>query len=303
MRILYMGTGDIAVPSLLWAHQQSGHDLVGLVCQPDRPAGRKMTLTPPATKLALADTAVPFFQPEKITTSLDDLAALQPDLIIVMAYGQYLPRRLREMAPLGCINLHASLLPRWRGASPVQAALAAGDAETGVTVMHVAAGMDTGDIILAEKTPITADDTGQSLHDRLAEVASTALQRALPLIVSGQAPRTTQDEALATHCAKLDRTSGVIDWSRPAAEIARQIRAYMPWPGSSGQWHTGPTVKFFPPVTVTDETGPPGHLIRIDKDSLTIATGHQALRITNLQPENKRLMTVRDYLAGHPLNL
>jgi methionyl-tRNA formyltransferase len=260
-----------------------------------------MVLTPPATKNALTGTAVPIFQPEKISTDLESLAALQPGLIIVMAYGQYLPRRLREMAPLGCINLHASLLPRWRGASPVPSALAAGDVETGVTVMHVEAGMDTGDIILSEKTPITAEDTGQTLHDRLAQVATAALSRALPLIAAGQATRTPQDATLATHCAKLDRTTGVIDWTRPAVEIERCLRAYFPWPGSTGQWYQGPPMKFFPPVAITDQSGPPGHILSVEKETLTIGTGQRALTFSTLQPEGKRLMTVREYLAGNPL--
>jgi len=309
MTIVFIGTGDIGVPSLKWLIEESGHRVTGVVCQPDKPAGRRQVVTPPATKQLAVAAGVPVFQPEKINdpAALEQILALRPDLTVVMAYGQFLPKALREAAPLGCINLHASLLPRWRGASPIQSAIAAGDAETGVTVMHVVREMDAGDIILAEKTSGRPDDTGQSLHDRLASLAPRALARALPLLESGTAPRLAQPPDLVTRCAKLSRDLARLDWTRPAVELERLIRAYDPWPGT----HTTlpaplgrKLLKVFPPATVTPLPPPPhpaarpGEIIAVDRDRVTVATGHDALVLHALQTEGQKRLTARDFLAG-----
>jgi len=320
MKVLFLGTGEIAVPTLRWLIDASGLDVVGVACQPDRPAGRHQSLTPPATKSVALAAGLPVFQPEKIAdpAALESLCALKPDLTVVMAYGQFLPKALREAAPLGCLNLHASLLPRWRGASPIQSALAAGDTVTGVTVMHVDRAMDAGDTILAETTPIDAEETGQSLHDRLATVAPRALARALPLVINGSAPRFPQNPAQVTHCAKLTRAAAKLDWSRPASELERLIRAYHPWPGTHTTLpphHGSRLLKIFPPTQVTPlssepATGsspappaPPGTIVAVTRDSLTLATGHHGLTLTTMQADGQRQLAARDFLAGTRLRI
>ena len=308
MTVLFIGTGEIGVPALRWLVEESGHRVVGLVCQPDKPAGRRNALTPPATKSVATAAGVPVFQPDRINSpaALDAILATRPDVIVVMAYGQFLPRRIREGAPLGCLNLHASLLPRWRGASPIQAALAAGDRATGVTVMHVAREMDSGDIVLAESTVIQPEDTGQSLHDRLASLAATALARALPLIAAGTAPRHPQPAEGVTHCAKLSRDNARIDWTRPAAELERLVRAYHPWPGTHTRLPAafgGRLLKIFPPVGVTDlpaahQPARPGAIITVTRDAITVAAGSGAVEVRHLQAEGQKRLTAREFLAG-----
>jgi methionyl-tRNA formyltransferase len=314
MTILFIGTGEIGVPTLRWLVDHSGHRVTGVVCQPDKPAGRRQTLTPPATKALALEAGLPVFQPERINdpAALASLLTPPPDLIVVMAYGQFLPRRLREGARLGCINLHASLLPRWRGASPIQSALAAGDPESGITVMHVVREMDAGDTILSESTPIAADDTGQSLHDRLAHIAPQALARALPLLENGTAPRLPQPPDQVTRCAKLNRAAARLDWSQPAIELERLIRAFHPWPGTHTFLpanHGNRLLKIFPPARIVPlpvhsvapdpPSAPrPGQIVAVNRDSIVVATGEDALAVTSLQAEGQKRLSARDFLAG-----
>jgi methionyl-tRNA formyltransferase len=302
MRCLFIGTGEIGVPALRWLAQSPGHDVVGVVCQPDRPVGRHHRLVAPPTKVVAAEEDVRLWQPEKIIEAAGELQGAKPDVTIVMAYGQFLPRSIRQLSKLACINLHASLLPRWRGASPVQAAIAAGDAITGITAMHVEAEMDAGDMILAETTPIRPTDTGQTLHERLSLLAPRAIERALPLIEAGTAPRVPQDITQVTHCGRLDRHHGVIDWMRPAEEIERLVRAYHPWPGTSTCLPGGGRLKIFPPAEVIkDEAGEAGMVAGAGRRGLFIGTGNGVLRVENVQPEGKRRMTAAEFLAGHRL--
>ncbi len=304
LRVVFMGSGEIALPVLNWLLTAPGVSLEAVICQPDKPAGRKNILTPPPTKDPAVAAGIPVWQPERLKGS-DAVAALQqlaPDVLVVMAYGQILPRAVRQAGRLACINLHASLLPRWRGASPIQAVIAAGEAESGITVMHVAAGLDTGDIILEEKLTLAPDETGQSLHDRLAALAPAALTKALPLLAAGTAPRTPQDTTRSTHCGKLDRSHGRLDWSRPAIELERQIRAFDPWPGTSLTLPDGKTLKVFPPAAAEPGTdAPPGTVLESGKAGLLISTATGALRITEVQPEGRRRMTVAEFLAGNAL--
>lgn len=304
MTILFLGTGEISVPTLRWLLEESGHQVIGLVCQPDRPIGRRQEPHAPATKTLAQAYRVPIFQPEKIKEAAPELTALQPDLSVVMAYGQFLPKAIREAARLGCINLHTSLLPLWRGAAPIQSALAAGDAETGVTVMHVEREMDAGDIILAERTPILPEDTGQTLHDRLAMLAPTALARALPLLEARSAPRLPQDTTRVTFSAKLSRATGRLDWNRPTAELERLIRAMHPWPGTHTTLPNGRLLKVFPPVAMLPSapvTEPGQVLASPDRHRLAVSTGDGALALSEVQLEGGRRLTVKDFLAGHPL--
>ena len=312
MTVVFMGTGEIGAPVLRWLIEHSGHQVVAVVCQPDKPGGRRQTMTAPVTKQVALASGVPVLQPEKINdpAAVEEVLAWQADLMVVMAYGQFLPKRIREGARLGCINLHASLLPRWRGASPIQSALAAGDAETGVTVMRVVREMDAGEMILAGKIPISAEDTGQSLHDRLAQLAPLVLERALPLIEAGTAPSLAQPAPFVTHCAKLTREAGRLDWSRPAVELERLIRAYDPWPGTHtllpASWG-GRILKVFPPVLVvprpTGVVAHSGEILAVDRSTVTVAAGTDALMLHSLQTEGQKRLLVREFLAGTRLEV
>lgn len=297
-RIVFIGTGDIALPAFRWL-LASPAPPAALVTQPDRPAGRHRDLKPPAIKESAADAGVEVLQPEKVreADALEAIAALRPDLIVVMAYGQILPQALIEMAPLGCVNLHASLLPKYRGAACIQAALDAGDAETGVTLMHVVKQLDAGDVILAKSIPIGPRDTGGTLHDRLAEAAVEALVDGLPLLLEGRAPRTPQDEiGPSSHVSKLGRDDGRIDWSWPAARIERRLRAYDPWPGCSTVYE-GRRFKVFPFAEVVDPSGEPGRIREVD-GRVIVGCGEHALALDEVQPDGSRRMPALDWWRG-----
>src|SRR2546421_4962856 len=233
MRIVFIGTGEIGVPSLR-ALQKSEHELVAVLTQPDKPVGRDQKITAPPIKAALGGSTMSILQPAKIKNAeaIEQIRVLAPDIIVVIAYGQILPRAVLEIPKLACLNLHASILPRWRGAAPIQAAIAADDNETGMTVMYMDEGLDTGDILLQHKIDILPTDTVSSLHDRLSEIAPDALLESLRLLESGTAPRIPQDKVLATYAPKLNRESGRINWNEPADAIERKIRAHNPWPGA-----------------------------------------------------------------------
>src|ERR1700736_810651 len=224
MRIVFIGTGEIGVPTLR-ALQEFKHEVVGVVTQPDKPVGREQKIEQPPIKKALAETKTPTLQPARIKDRepIEEIRALMPDVIVVMAYGQILPRAVLEIPRIACLNLHASLLPRWRGAAPIQAAIAAGDRATGITAMYMDEGLDTGDILLQRKIDILPNDTGGSLHDRLAQIAPEALLESLRMLASRRTPRIPQDNALATYAPKLSREAGRSDWSEPAETIERKI--------------------------------------------------------------------------------
>ena len=310
MRIIFMGTGEIGLPTLRWLLDESEHEVIGVFTQPDRAVGRSGKLQAPEVKVLAEAEGIPVFQPEKLRgdeQALDALFALQPELIVVVAYGQILPKAVLEAPSIACINLHASLLPRHRGASPIQAAIRDGDAHSGMTVMHVKAKLDAGDVILAETTPINAEDTGSSLHDRLAELGVPALAKALPLLEKGDAPRTVQDEALVTHCGKLGREDGRIDWTQGAAQIERTIRAYHPWPGTHTHVAEGKMLKLFPgaEVLAAIDGAIPGE-VRLDSEAggFVVATGDGALRFAEgaaVQLEGRRRVDVTDFLTGRGL--
>ena len=298
MRIVFIGTGEIGVPTLR-SLQKSEHELVGVVTQSDKPVGREQKITPPPIKKALLDspTASPArtLQPAKIKdpTAIEHIRALAPDVIVVIAYGQILPRAVLEIPKIACLNLHASLLPRWRGAAPIQAAIAAGDRETGITVMHMDEGLDTGDILLQRKIDISPNETGASLHDRLAEIAPDVLLDALKMFPN--APRVPQNKSLASHAPKLNRESGRINWNEPAELIERKIRAYNPWPGAFSDFNNR-KLKIFS-ASIVDLRGKPGEILRKDKE-LVIGAADRALSLTEVQLEGKRRMTAVEFLRG-----
>jgi methionyl-tRNA formyltransferase len=297
MRIVFIGAGEIGGPTLQ-ALLKSEHEIAGVVTQPDKPVGRAQIIEPPPIKKALAGAKMPILQPARIKEhqAIAEIRALIPDVIVVMAYGQILPRDVLEIPKVACLNLHASLLPRWRGAAPVQAAIAAGDGETGITVMYMDEELDTGDILLHRKIDILPTDTGGSLHDRLAKIAPDALLDSLRLLVEGSAPRTPQDNSLATYAPKLKRDDGRIDWSEPAEMIERKIRAFNPWPGAFMKIERQ-TLKIFS-ASVVDLSGEPGEILRSEKE-LVIAAGTGALSLSEVQLEGKRRMSAAEFLRGH----
>src|SRR6266498_2224536 len=230
MRIVFIGAGEIGVPTLQALLRSSEHKITAVVTQLDKPVGRAQQIEPTPIKRALAGTKISILQPERIKDrqAIEEIRALQPDAIVVMAYGQILPREMLEIPRIACLNLHASLLPRWRGAAPIQAAIVAGDRETGITVMYMDEGLDTGDILLQRTIDILPGDTGGSLHERLAQIAPEALLESLEMLAKGIARRTPQDNASATYAPKLKREDGRIDWLEPAEVIERRIRAFDP---------------------------------------------------------------------------
>jgi methionyl-tRNA formyltransferase len=301
MRIVFIGAGEIGVPTLQALLRSSEHKLTGVLTQPDKPVGRDQQIESPPIKRALAGTKISILQPVRIKDrqAIEDMRALQPDVIVVVAYGQILPREVLEIPRTACLNLHASLLPRWRGAAPIQAAIAAGDSQTGITVMYMAEGLDTGDILLQRGIDILPTDTGGSLHDRLAQIAPDALLRALQMLANGNAPRIPQDNTLATHAPKLTRDNGEIDWTQPAEIIERKIRAFNPWPGAFTEI-ASPGVrklKIFS-AAIVNLNGVPGEILRREKE-LVIAAGKGALSLGEVQLEGKRRMDAAEFVRGH----
>ena len=294
MRVLFIGTGEIGVPVLRWLLESSEHELMGVVTQPDKPVGREQRIEAPPIKAALAGSNVPVLQPKRIKAedAVREISALVPEVIVVMAYGQILPRALLEIPQIACLNLHASLLPRHRGAAPIQAALVAGDRETGITVMHMDEGLDTGDILLQKRIQIADDETGGSLHDRLGAIAPAALEEALVALRAGKVPRVAQDSSVATYAAKLEREDGRLDWSEPAALLERKIRAFDPWPGAF--------------AILRDDGGRErklkifrAHLAaKASPESLVFPAKDGALALDDVQLEGKRRMTATEFLRG-----
>jgi len=306
MRVVFIGTGDIGLPALRWLLAR--HQVAAVVAQPDKPAGRKQELAPPPTKLLALEHGTPVLQPRRIREpgAVAAIAALRPEVVIVMAYGQILPKALLDLPPLGCLNLHASLLPRQRGAAPIQAAIEVGDRETGITVMWMDPGLDTGDLLLVRRMPIRRRETGGTLHDRLAELAPVALSEALETLAAGRAPRIPQDNSLATYASKLSRESGVIDWTAGADAIDRRVRAMNPWPAASTllrECAGGPArhLKIFSLIRHRKSSGVPGTVLWADKRGILVAAGAGAVLLRDIQLEGKRRMPAGDFLRGHPV--
>jgi methionyl-tRNA formyltransferase len=306
MRIVFLGTGDIGLPSLEALLASREHEVVAVVSQPDKPVGRKMVLTAPQVKVRAQTAGIPVLQPERIRHAVQELTDLRADVFVVVAYGQILPRAVLDIPKLACLNIHASLLPRHRGAAPIQAAIRDGDAETGVTIMWMDEGLDTGEILLMEKCPISPEDTGGSLHDKLAVLAPGALTRALELMAQGTAPRTPQDHTSATHVRKLEREDGHVDWSRSAVEIERTVRAFNPWPGT---FCLLPAANGSPlqlkihraAVVPHGEACPLGGTIVSSSNNLLVSCGTGVLELLEVQLESKKRMPASEFLRGMKL--
>ncbi len=305
MRIIFLGTGDIGVPSLE-SLIDAGHEIPAVVTQPDKPAGRKLELRPSAIKTVALARGIQVLQPGKIRepAAIAQLRAFAPEVLVVMAYGQILPRAVVDIPTVACLNLHASLLPRHRGAAPIQAAIESGDQESGITVMYMAEGLDTGDILLKAPLPIGPQETGGSLHDRLAHVAPKALAEALDLLAAGNAPRIPQNDSLATYAAKLTREHGEIRWNASAREIDLKIRAMNPWP-SAHTWIASSEglrkLKVFACEKEEAASGSPGSVLRADRQGILVATGQGGILLHEVQLEGKRRMSAHEFLLGHPL--
>ena len=305
LKIIFAGTPAFAATALE-ALLDTSHEVVAVYTQPDRPAGRGRKLQPSPVKQLALEHAIEVRQPLKLKDPADQaaLAALEADLMVVVAYGLLLPQAVLDAPRLGCVNIHASLLPRWRGAAPIQRAILAGDEESGITIMQMEAGLDTGPMLHVLKTPILKDDTGSSLHDRLAELGARALIESLGGIAEGSLIPRPQDDELATYASKLDKAEARIDWSRSAEEIDRQVRAFNAWPVAQcdfqGQvmrvWQSRPLQEALP------EDAEPGQVLAGGKSGIDVATGEGVLRILKLQMPGKRAMSAADFLNAHAVD-
>lgn len=297
MRIVFAGTPDFAVPSLRAAARHN--EVVAVYTQPDRPAGRGRGLAASPVKREAVARGIPVMQPETLRGSQaqQDLRDLAPDLVVVVAYGLILPRRVLEIPTHGCWNVHASLLPRWRGAAPIQRAIQAGDAETGVCLMRMEAGLDTGPVLLEQATPIGPDETGGQLHDRLAEMGAQVLEDGLGLLRAGLLPVPwVQPEEGVTYAHKLDKAEARLDWSRPAIELARTVRAFNPWPVAEAMV-AGERLRIHGAIAVdTGHAAAPGTLLAAGREGIDIACGDGALRLRVVQRDGGRAITAADWL-------
>ncbi|MCO7058983.1 methionyl-tRNA formyltransferase [Pseudomonas juntendi] len=293
MRIVFAGTPEFAAEHLK-ALLDSPYEIVAVYTQPDRPAGRGQKLMPSAVKALAVARGIPVLQPQALRNAeaQAELAALQPDLMVVVAYGLILPQAVLDIPRLGCINSHASLLPRWRGAAPIQRAVEAGDTESGVTVMRMEAGLDTGPMLLKVTTPISAEDTGGSLHDRLAQMGPPAVVQAIAGLADGSLQGEVQNDALATYAHKLNKDEARLDWCRPAVELERLIRAFNPWPVCHSTLD-GESVKVLA-ANVAAGKGEPGEILSASKDGLVVACGDQALSLTRLQLPGGKALSFSD---------
>jgi methionyl-tRNA formyltransferase len=299
-RIAFAGTPGFAVPALK-AIIATRAEVPLVLTQPDRPAGRGRRLTASPVKELAAELGLPLAQPATLREPAEPPRE-RPDLMVVIAYGLLLPRKWLEWPQLGCINLHASLLPRWRGAAPIQRAVLAGDAESGISVMQMDAGLDTGPVHLERSTPIGARETAGALHDRLAALAAEALLEALPAVLAGTSRPTPQRDALATLAPKIAKAEALLDWREPAAQLERKVRAFDPWPVAETRSSDGRRLRVFEAAALAGTTGEPaGTILAAGRDGIDVATGDGVLRLLKIQPPSGRVMDAAAYRAAHSL--
>jgi len=302
LRILFMGTPDFAAATLQ-ALLKGPDTVVAVVTQPDRPKGRGKKLTPPPVKILAEQAGIPVLQPTKIKTQefRDELAAYHADVVVVAAYGRILPPSLLELAQHGCINVHGSLLPAYRGAAPIQWAVINGESDTGVTIMQMNEGMDTGDILLTASIPIDENETAGSLFPKLAELGGKTLLETLDLLKRGELRATTQNDSQATVAPMLKKDDGRIDWQKSAREIHCLVRGLDPWPSAYCFLHGKRLQLFSPEIVHQASKVEPGTLLAADKRGLLIATGRDCLLVREVQPEGKKRMPVEAFLCGSPV--
>ncbi|TMO79154.1 methionyl-tRNA formyltransferase [Pseudoalteromonas sp. S3776] len=297
LRIIFAGTPDFAARHLQ-ALIQSEHQIVGVYSQPDRPAGRGKKLKASEVKALALEHELPVFQPQSLKNeeALTELKSLNADIMIVVAYGLILPKAILEAPRLGCLNVHGSILPRWRGAAPIQRAIWAGDEETGVTIMQMDEGLDTGDMLHISRCPIAADETSASLYTKLAELGPGALIQTVNKLANGELTAEPQNDEQANYAKKLSKEEANIDWTMDAVQIERNIRAFNPWPVCFTQM-SEQSVKIYQ-ASVVEQTGNAGEVLSSDKNGIVVACGKQALCITQLQPQGKKPMAISDFLNG-----
>ena len=301
LRIVFAGTPDFAVPSLVAAAQRN--EVVAVYTQPDRPAGRGRALTSSPVKVAALERGIPVLQPESLKTELqrDALRALQPDIMVVVAYGLLLPQSILDIPRFGCWNVHASLLPRWRGAAPIQRAIEAGDTETGVCLMQMEKGLDTVPVLLEQRTPIAAGETAGQLHDRLARLGAQVLEDGLKLVGAGvRVEPVPQPADGVTYAHKIDKAEARLDWTRPARELERRVRAFHPWPVCEAEL-AGERLRIHAAAAVAREhRAVPGTLLAATRDGIDVACGGGLLRLLTVQREGGRPLPAVDYLNARP---
>ena len=328
LRIIFLGTAELSCASLQALAGDPQFQIAAVVTQPDRPKGRALKPQPSPVKSLALRLGLPVLQPERARDEefIAGLSALQPDLIVVVAYGQILPPAILDLPRHGCLNVHPSLLPKYRGAAPIQWAIANGDTETGVTIMKMDAGLDTGDIIAMSSTPIQPEDDSATLHDRLAQLGAELLAQTIPDYVAGKIQPVPQPAAGASYAAKIKKEDGRIDWNRPAREIWNRLRAFTPWPGAftflrSAEHQLGVNLpapksaesvlgapkpqllKIWKAEVVEASDRRPGEILSVDKTGMVVGCGGHALRILELQREGGRRLTAAEFLAGHPMEV
>ncbi len=309
LRIIFMGTPELAATILEALRREPAFDLVGVVTQPDRPRGRNLQLQPSPVKAVAARAGLPLLQPEKARDErfIAELRRWQPDLIAVAAFGQILPQSILALPRYGCLNVHTSLLPKYRGAAPIQWAMLNDEPDTGVTIMKMDAGLDTGDIVTQATTPVRPEDTAETLHDRLAEIGAALLVRTIPDYVAGKIQPLPQRSDRASYAPKIKKEHGHIDWHSPARALWNRVRAFTPWPGAftflTGESSGTPQLLKIWEAEVVSGSGAPGEVLRADKTGLVIGCGTGALRVTALQREGGRRMSAQEFLAGHLLKV
>lgn len=301
MKIIFAGTPQFAA-SALAALLEKDHQVVAVLTQPDRPAGRGMQLTASPVKQLAQQHGLPVLQPPTLKTedAQREVAALGADVMVVEAYGLILPKAVLQAPRHGCLNIHASLLPRWRGAAPIQRAILAGDAETGITIMQMDEGLDTGDMLLRHTCPIAPGDTAATLHDKLASLGATSIVEALRLLQEGLLTPIKQDDAAATYAAKLFKSEGQIDWRLDALHIQRAVRAFNPFPGCSAGFNDT-TIKIWQAALVQDAQGEPGEVLTVDKAGITVACGKDALRLEVLQRPGGKAQPAARFMQAVPV--
>jgi methionyl-tRNA formyltransferase len=328
LRIIFLGTAELSCASLQALAGDAKFQIAAVVTQPDKPKGRELKPQPSPVKSLALRLGLPVLQPERARDEkfIAELRALRPDLIIVVAYGQILPPAILNLPRHGCLNVHTSLLPKYRGAAPIQWAIANGDTETGVTIMKLDAGLDTGPVVSQRRTAIQPEDDSAVLHDRLAQLGAELLVQTIPDYVAGKIQPRPQPAAGASHAAKIKKEDGRIDWNRPAQTIWNRLRAFTPWPGAFTFWlgvppSGGNAIRSEAPpkggtpstprpvllkiwkVDIVERSGRPGEVLSADKTGIVIGCGEHALRILELQREGGRRMSAAEFLAGHALKV
>ena len=305
LKIIFMGTAELSCASLEKLAQDARFSVCAIVTQPDKPKGRELQLLPSPVKILAEKMKLPVLQPlhARDEIFIAKLRELKPDLIVVIAYGQILPAAILDMPPHGCLNVHTSLLPKYRGAAPIQWAIANGDVETGVTVMKMDAGLDTGPVVATSRTPILPADDSQTLHDRLAQLGSELLLETIPAYVAGSLLPQPQPTDGSSYAAKIKKEDGKIDWQLPAEIILNRLRAFTPWPGAFTFLKTEPKPQLLKiwKAEITRQSGKAGEVLAAEKHRLVIACGRNSLRILELQREGGKRLTAEHFLAGCPI--